>query len=144
MALIVGKPMLVAFHVATLEYRFVGRFDGRLISQSVKSTFTFASLCDNQSFRAIATEMVRRVLHLHHPTMGRMTINETRRLLGHSLVRSSARSFARTAHSFACSALHALLTRSTALNRSLAHSLAPELVGQWNIFVQFAWSSETL
>ena len=44
-------------------------------------------------------------------------------------IRSSARSFARTAHSFACSALLASLARSAALIRSLAHSLAPELMG---------------
>ena len=37
--------------------------------------------------------------------------------------RSSARSFARTAHSFACSALLASLARSTALIPSLARSL---------------------
>ena len=37
--------------------------------------------------------------------------------------RSSVRSFACTAYSFACSALLALLTRSAALTRSLAHSL---------------------
>ena len=43
--------------------------------------------------------------------------------------RSSIRSFARTTHSFACSALPALLTRSTALIRSLARSITPKLVG---------------
>ena len=37
----------------------------------------------------------------------------------------SVRSFARTAHSFACSA--------AALIRSLAHSLTPSLVGKWMI-----------
>ena len=36
-------------------------------------------------------------------------------------IRSSVRSFARTAHSFACSALLASLARSAALIRSLAH-----------------------
>ena len=40
--------------------------------------------------------------------------------------RSSIHSFARTAHSFACSALLVTLARSI---RSLAHSLVPELVG---------------
>merc|ERR1712002_165326 len=38
-------------------------------------------------------------------------------------IRSSVRSFARTAHSFACSALLASLARSAALIRSLARSL---------------------
>ena len=41
---------------------------------------------------------------------------------------SSVCSFARTAHSFACSALLALLARSAAFLRSHAHSLAPELM----------------
>ena len=45
-------------------------------------------------------------------------------------IRSSARSFARTTHSFSRSALLALLARSAALIRSLAHSLAPELMGK--------------
>ena len=44
--------------------------------------------------------------------------------------RSSVRSFARTAHSFACSALVALLACSTALICLLACSLTPELVGK--------------
>ena len=47
--------------------------------------------------------------------------------------RSSVRSFARTAHSFACSALLALLARSAALTRLFAlslTSLTPSLVGQ--------------
>ena len=39
-------------------------------------------------------------------------------------IRSSVHSFTCTAHSFACSALLALLARSTALIRSLARSLA--------------------
>ena len=38
-------------------------------------------------------------------------------------IRSSVCSFARTAHSFACSAMLASLARSAALTRSLAHSL---------------------
>ena len=48
--------------------------------------------------------------------------------------RSSLRSFARTAHSFACSTLLTSLTRSAALTRSLARlltSLTPSLVGHW-------------
>ena len=60
---------------------------------------------------------------------------------------SSVRLFARTAHSFTCSALLASLVRSAALRRLvplLAHSLPPELVGQWNIFVQFSRCSESL
>ena len=51
-------------------------------------------------------------------TMGRTTMKSTRRVLNHSLLRS----FARTAHS---SAFSALLARSAALFRSLA----PELMG---------------
>ena len=39
-------------------------------------------------------------------------------VVGHSLIRSSIRSFARTAHSFACSALLASLARSAALTHS--------------------------
>ena len=49
--------------------------------------------------------------------------------------RSSVRSFARTAHSFACSALLALLAHSAALihslPRSLTHSLACGKVNDW-------------
>ena len=43
--------------------------------------------------------------------------------VGYWAIRSSARSFARPAHSFACSALLASLARSAALIRSLALSL---------------------
>ena len=43
--------------------------------------------------------------------------------------RSSIRSFACTAHSFACYTLLALLARSAALTRSLT-SVTPELVGK--------------
>ena len=43
--------------------------------------------------------------------------------------RSSVRSFARTAHSFTCFGLLALLAPSAALTRSLT-SLTPSLVGQ--------------
>ena len=45
-------------------------------------------------------------------------------------IRSSVHSFARTAHSFACSALLASLARSAALIRLLARSLTPELMGK--------------
>ena len=45
------------------------------------------------------------------------------RRIGYWAIRSSARSFARTAHSFDCSALLAPLTRSAALIRSFARSL---------------------
>ena len=55
-------------------------------------------------------------------TMGRMTMQLTRRVL--------VRSFARNGHSFACSALLASLARSAALICSLAHSLVPELMGK--------------
>ena len=47
--------------------------------------------------------------------------------------RSSVRSFARTVHSFAGSALLASLARSTALMSFLARSLIPELVGKSRI-----------
>ena len=51
--------------------------------------------------------------------MGRMTIKPTCKVLGYSLLHL----FARTAHSFACSALLAALIRSVArsLTRSRAH-----------------------
>ena len=50
-------------------------------------------------------------------------INQEYKVLGHSLVRSPVCSFARTAHSFACSGLLASLAPSAALSRSLARSL---------------------
>ena len=53
-------------------------------------------------------------------------------------IRSSVRSFARTAHSFACSALLASLARSAALIRSLARSLTPELMGKR--FLSMKWT----
>ena len=49
--------------------------------------------------------------------------------------RSSARSLIRLLRS--CAPLRSLV-------RLLAHSLAPELLEQWNIFVQFSRCSETL
>ena len=55
--------------------------------------------------------------------------------------RSSVRLFARTAHSFACSALLASLARSTALTRSLTHSLALGTVNAmigWVFFLCFS------
>ena len=58
--------------------------------------------------------------------------------------RSSARSFTRTSHEFACSALLVSLAGSAALTRSLARSLTPELVRRWNISVQFPQRSESL
>ena len=67
--------------------------------------------------------------------------------MGHSFIRSLVRShrslvrsFARTAHTFAC---YALLAPLSSLGRSLAHLLAPELVGRWNIFVQFSRCPES-
>ena len=64
------------------------------------------------------------------------------------LLAGTAHSFARTAHSFACSALLASLARTLhcalSFARSLAHPLAPELMGQWNIFVQFSRCPESL
>ena len=47
------------------------------------------------------------------------------RRVEYSVIRSSARSFARIAHSFACYALVALLARSAALIRSLVLLLHP-------------------
>ena len=52
------------------------------------------------------------------------------RRVEHWAIRSSIRSFARTAHSFACSALLASLARSVALIRSLTRSLTLELMGK--------------
>ena len=49
-------------------------------------------------------------------------------------IHSSVRSFTRTAHSFVFYALLASLARSTALLRSLAHSLAPELMGWYEFW----------
>ena len=49
--------------------------------------------------------------------------------LNYWTTRSSACSFACTAHSLACSALLPLIVFSTALTRLLAHSLTLELVG---------------
>ena len=50
-----------------------------------------------------------------------MVENRKERRCKYWATRSSFRSFARTAHSFACSGLLALLARSAALTRSLAH-----------------------
>ena len=58
---------------------------------------------------------------LNHSTVGSNDMKSTRRVL--ETIRSSVRSFARTAHSFACSALLASLARSAALIHSLAGSL---------------------
>ena len=55
-----------------------------------------------------------------HFTVGQINQKTTQKYWA---TRSSVRSFARTAHLFACSALHALLERSTVLTRSLACSL---------------------
>ena len=54
-------------------------------------------------------------------TLGQMTMKSTRGVL--ETIRSSVRSFARTAHSSACSTLLASLTRSAVLTRSLVCSL---------------------
>ena len=59
-------------------------------------------------------------------------------VLGHS-----TRSFARTIRSLGCSALLTSLARFAPL-RSLAHSLAPGLEGQWNAFIQFSKCSAPL
>ena len=76
-----------------------------------------------------------------------MTMKSTRRVRGHlrssarSFVRtahsfgSTAHSFARTAHSFACSPLLASLARSAALIRSLARSLTRSRAHGKEIFV---------
>ena len=60
----------------------------------------------------------------------RHTVGQNSQELGHKYwaTRLSIRLFPRTAHSFACSALLALLTHSTALIWSLARSLTPKLV----------------
>ena len=50
-----------------------------------------------------------------------MVENSQKYRLKYWATRSSVRSFARTTHSFACSVLLALLARSAALTRSLAH-----------------------
>ena len=59
------------------------------------------------------------LLTAYRPTLGRMTMKSTREEMGSSI------------HSFACFALLASLARSAALvrsfNRSLTHSLTPEL-----------------
>ena len=62
----------------------------------------------------------------HHLTVGQ---NNQKYRLKYWVPRSSVCSIARNAHSFACSALLALLARSTAITRSLT-SLTPELMGQ--------------
>ena len=57
-------------------------------------------------------------------------------------MRNQTRSFAQTGHSFACSALFALLARSAALVLSLTHSQARE-EGPLSIFYSnILWSSE--
>ena len=61
--------------------------------------------------------------------------------MGHSLIRSLIGSH----HSLVrLPRLLALLARSAAVTRSLARSLTPELVGQWNMFVQFLRCPESL
>ena len=68
-------------------------------------------------------------------SLGRMTMKSTRRVQGHSLLRSLVRSHGRTAHSFAYSALLAPLARSAALIRSLARSLTYSGVHEKEFFV---------
>ena len=58
--------------------------------------------------------------------------------------RLSVRSFARTAHSFACSALLALLARSAVLMILLTRTLTLELVGMWIIRCCNIWLFWTL
>ena len=62
--------------------------------------------------------------------------------MGHSLIRLLVWSLAPLVCLLAPhSSLRAQLR---SLDRSLTHSLAPELVGPWNIFVQFSKSSDSL
>ena len=70
------------------------------------------------------------------------------RRVEYSVIRSSARSFARITHSFACYALVALLARSAALIRSLDLLLHPwrfqvyaQKKSSSNFFVAFAFAS---
>ena len=67
------------------------------------------------------------LVHGHTSTVGQ---NNQKYRLKYRATRSSVRSFARTAHSFACSELLALLMHHPALAYSLT-SLTPSLVGQW-------------
>ena len=60
----------------------------------------------------------------HHHTMDKMTNWLWNERVEHWAIRSSARSFAHTAHSFACSTLLASITRSTALILLLARLLS--------------------
>ena len=98
-------------------------------------------------FRKISTETVKKILELlcdeggflvesrlHRilaplDRYGRCTMGENSQeyRLKYWATRSSVRSFARTAHSFAASLLFDLLARSSALIRPLAHSLPRSL-----------------
>ena len=60
------------------------------------------------------------------------------RHLEYRALHSSVRSFARTAHSFACSALLASLPRFSVLIHLIAHSLTPELMGKR--FLSLEWT----
>ena len=64
--------------------------------------------------------------------------------VGYWAIRSSARSFARTADSFAWIALLASLARSTALICSLTHSLAPELMETKNMSMNWTCRFDTV
>ena len=64
------------------------------------------------------------------------------RRVEYSVIRSSARSFARIAHSFACYALVALFARSAALIRSPAHSLTRSWTHGKEIYV-YVWIKGT-
>ena len=62
----------------------------------------------------------------------------------HCAIRSSACSFAPTAHSFTYSALLVSLTHSAAFIRSLAHSLAPKLMGKRSLPVNWMLQFHTV
>ena len=76
--------------------------------------------CFRMSLGRRETKLSVLLFPLRRPTVGH--INQEYRLK-YRAIRSSICSFARTAHSFACSALLALLARSAALTRTLARSL---------------------
>ena len=79
------------------------------------------------------------------PHNGQNALSEPHKIdtlvMSHSLIRSPVRSHRSLTRSLGTACFARAPLRSFA--RSLAHSLAPELVGQWNVFVQFSMCPES-